>query len=154
MKESTSNRKLEVIPKMEKYIQYMLEVIIKIPRTEKYSIGTEYKTSMYETIKCILVEIRTYAFYAFYAIRKRDNMNAVFLIGKLIKDVEYKFMLERNKTAKAILYLKLLDKTEIKVVGYNEIADFCLRNLEIKDIVIIYGKIEENIVKIIDIEKC
>ena len=106
------------------------------------------------SIKCILVEIRTYAFYAFYDIRKRDNMNAVFLIGKLIKDVEYKFMLERNKSAKAILYLKLLDKTEIKVAGYNEIADFCLRNLEIKDIVIIYGKIEENIVKIIDIEKC
>ena len=54
MKENTSNRKLEVIPKMEKYIQYMLEVIIKIPRTEKYSIGTEYKTSMYETIKYIM----------------------------------------------------------------------------------------------------
>ena len=54
MKENTSNRKLEVIPKMEKYIQYMLEIIIKIPRTEKYSIGTEYKTSMYETIKYIM----------------------------------------------------------------------------------------------------
>ena len=52
-------------------------------------------------------------------------MNVVLLIGKLIKDVEYKFMLERNKSAKAILYLKLLDKTEIKVAGYNEIADFC-----------------------------
>ncbi len=54
MKENTSNRKLEVIPKMEKYIQYMLEIIIKIPRTEKYSIGTEYKTSMYETMKYIM----------------------------------------------------------------------------------------------------
>ena len=106
------------------------------------------------SIKCILVEIRTYVFYAFYDIRKRDNMNAVFLIGKLIKDVEYKFMLERNKSAKAILYLKLIDKTEIKVAGHNEIADFCLRNLEIKDIVIIYGQIKENIVQIIDIEKC
>ena len=53
------------------------------------------------------VEIRTYAFYVFYDIRKRDNTNVVFLIGKLIKDI-----------------------------------------------VIIYGKIEENIVKIIDIEKC
>ena len=39
---------------MEKYIQYMLEIIIKIPRTEKYSIGTEYKTSMYETMKYIM----------------------------------------------------------------------------------------------------
>ena len=81
-------------------------------------------------------------------------MNVVFLIGELIKGIEYKFMLEKNKTAKAILNLKLLDKTEIKVEGYNEIADFCLINLKIKDIVLIYGKIEENIVKIIDIEKC
>ena len=54
MKENTSNRKSEVIPKMEKYIQYMLEIIIKIPRTEKYSIGTEYKTSMYETMKYMM----------------------------------------------------------------------------------------------------
>ena len=81
-------------------------------------------------------------------------MNVVFLIGELIKEIEYKFMLEKNKTAKASLNLKLLDKTEIKVEGYNEIADFCLRNLKIKDIALIYGKIEENIVKIIDIEKC
>ena len=81
-------------------------------------------------------------------------MNVVFLIGELIKEIEYKFMLEKNKTAKAILNLKLLDKTEIKVEAYNEIADFCLRNLKIKDIALIYGKIEENIVKIIDIEKC
>ena len=54
MKENTSNRKLEVIPKMEKYIQYMLEVIIKIPRTEKFSIGTEYKISMYETLRYVM----------------------------------------------------------------------------------------------------
>ena len=54
MRENTSNRKLEVIPKMEKYIQYMLEIIIKIPRTEKFSIGTEYKTSMYETMKYMM----------------------------------------------------------------------------------------------------
>ena len=67
MKENTSNRKLEVIPKMEKYIQYMLEIIIKIPRTEKYSIGTEYKTSMYETMKYIMylnkIEESKYLYY-------------------------------------------------------------------------------------------
>ena len=33
-------------------------------------------------------------------------MNVVFLIGELIKEIEYKFMLEKNKTAKAILNLK------------------------------------------------
>ena len=44
------NESLILIPKIEKYIEYMLEVILKIPRTEKYNIGNEYKKSMYETM--------------------------------------------------------------------------------------------------------
>lgn len=48
------NNKLIIIPKMEKYIEYMLTILIKIPRTEKFSIGTEIKTSMYEMLKHIL----------------------------------------------------------------------------------------------------
>ena len=32
----------------------MLEVIIKIPRTEKYSMGTEYKNSMYKMLEEIM----------------------------------------------------------------------------------------------------
>lgn len=46
---------LTLIPKSERYIEYMLEVILKIPRTEKFSIGTEVKTSMYEMMKNILL---------------------------------------------------------------------------------------------------
>ena len=49
-----NNKKLELIPKLEKYIQYMLEVILKLPRTEKFSIGNEYKTSMYKTISYVM----------------------------------------------------------------------------------------------------
>ncbi len=47
--------KLILIPKVEKYIDYMLQVIFKIPRTEKFSIGTEYKRSMYEMVENILI---------------------------------------------------------------------------------------------------
>ena len=46
--------KLLLIPKAEQYIQYMIEVIIKLPRTEKFNIGTEYKTSMYNMLRKIL----------------------------------------------------------------------------------------------------
>ena len=42
------NNELILIPKTEKYIQYMIEVIMKLPRTEKYGIGTEYKQSMFK----------------------------------------------------------------------------------------------------------
>lgn len=35
------NNRLIIIPKIEKYIEYMLTILIKLPRTEKFSIGTE-----------------------------------------------------------------------------------------------------------------
>ncbi len=38
---------LILIPKIESYIKYMLNVILKLPRTEKFNIGNEYKVSMY-----------------------------------------------------------------------------------------------------------
>lgn len=42
---------LSLIPKVEQYVEYMLNVIIKLPRTEKFSIGNEYKISMYKLIE-------------------------------------------------------------------------------------------------------
>lgn len=45
---------LNLIPKYQEYMQYMIEIIIKLPRTEKFSIGNEYKLSMYETLENIL----------------------------------------------------------------------------------------------------
>lgn len=42
---------LSLIPKVEQYVEYMLNVIIKLPRIEKFSIGNEYKTSMYKLIE-------------------------------------------------------------------------------------------------------
>ena len=42
-----SNNELIIIPKVEKYIEYILTIVIKLPRTEKFSIGTEIKTSVY-----------------------------------------------------------------------------------------------------------
>ena len=47
--------KLKLIPKAELYIEYMLAVILKLPRTEKFSIGTEYKASMYQMLLNIMM---------------------------------------------------------------------------------------------------
>ena len=61
------NKKLQLIPKAELYIQYMQELILKLPRTEKFSIGTEYKTIMYEMLRNILyvnkIEERSRMYY-------------------------------------------------------------------------------------------
>ena len=47
--------KLKLIPKVEKYMEYVLGIIIKLPRTEKFSIGTEYKSSMYKMLSNIML---------------------------------------------------------------------------------------------------
>lgn len=43
--------KLKIIPKEEKYIEYILQIILKLPRTEKFNIGNEYKISMYHMLR-------------------------------------------------------------------------------------------------------
>lgn len=48
---SEIKKELVLIPKTEKYIQYML----KLPRTEKFNIGNEYKLSMYKMLENILM---------------------------------------------------------------------------------------------------
>ena len=47
--------KLILIPKAEKYIEYMLQIIFKLPRTEKFSIGTEFKLSLYQMMRNIMM---------------------------------------------------------------------------------------------------
>ena len=58
MEKKTNN--LVIIPKIEKYIEYMPTILLKLPRTEKFSIGTEIKTSMYEMLKNILLDTGTF----------------------------------------------------------------------------------------------
>lgn len=39
---------LKIIPLYELYMEYMIEIIMKLPRTEKFSIGNEFKNVMYD----------------------------------------------------------------------------------------------------------
>ena len=50
----SNKEELILIPKYEKYMQYMIKVIIKLPRTEKFNIGNEFKTIMYKMLENIL----------------------------------------------------------------------------------------------------
>lgn len=42
---------LILIPKVEQYIEYVLNMLVKLPRIEKFSIGNEYKLSMYKMLE-------------------------------------------------------------------------------------------------------
>ena len=45
---------LKLIPIYELYMEYMIQLIIKLPRTEKFSIGNDFKQAMYSTLEDIL----------------------------------------------------------------------------------------------------
>ena len=53
--QEVKNKELALIPKYEDYMEYMLEVVlVQLPRIEKFSIGTEFKSVMYDTFRDIM----------------------------------------------------------------------------------------------------
>ena len=54
MVKKEEENKLLLIPKSEKYEEYIIDLIIKLSRTEKFSIGNEYKSSLYKMLEKIM----------------------------------------------------------------------------------------------------
>ncbi len=54
MAKKEEENKLLLIPKSEIYMQYIIELVMKLPRTEKFSIGNEYKLSLYKMLENIM----------------------------------------------------------------------------------------------------
>ena len=48
------DNELKLIPIYEQYMEYMIQLFIKLPRTEKFSIGTDYKQIMYSCLEDIM----------------------------------------------------------------------------------------------------
>ena len=82
---------LILIPKVEKYIEYMINIIIKLPRTEKFNIGNEYKLSMYGILK-----------NAIYINKVGNNKEIENILGYLNK-IDAELVLER-------IYLRIMLK--------------------------------------------
>lgn len=72
-------------------------------------------------------------------------MNEVFLIGKLIENVKFDFIIY-SKKYKSIARMKIetLDKQYIKIIVYNSLADFVFSKLKKLDYVFINGFLCEN----------
>lgn len=77
-------------------------------------------------------------------------MNICFVIGKIISDMQFDFIIEGKSIGKNIsivrFKLELLDKekTIINVIAYGEIAEKHFRKLIKSDIVSIYGVLNSN----------
>ena len=75
-------------------------------------------------------------------------MNEVFLIGKIISNIEFKFIINSKNKAIACFEIETADKQIVKVQAYNEIADFAYSKLNTNDKVFINGYIEDNVVNV------
>lgn len=74
---------LKIIPLYELYMEYMIQLIIKLPRTEKFSIGTEFKNLMYETFRNIMY------------IEKVESKNRLYYLNKIDADLNVQRVLLR-----------------------------------------------------------
>ena len=68
-------------------------------------------------------------------------MNEVFLIGKVITEVEFKFIINAKNISIAKFNIETTDKQIIKVEAYNEQADSVFKSLRKEDNIIINGYI-------------
>ena len=68
-------------------------------------------------------------------------MNEVFLIGKVVDDVKFDFIINSKKISIANFTIETLDEQKIYIRCYDKLADFSYRNLSNGDVVFIYGQI-------------
>lgn len=80
-------------------------------------------------------------------------MNEYFGIGKVIRKESFKFILNKNHKSRIAMTIKLIDTNEVRIVAYDEKADYVLRNIFERDMILIQGKLKsENSTLIIEIK--
>lgn len=75
-------------------------------------------------------------------------MNEVFLMGKIITEIKFDFLLNNKKKSIARFYIETFDKKKIKIIGYDGVADYCYRKLYKELLVFIYGTLNTDAVKV------
>lgn len=86
VKKEEREQKLILIPKAEKYIEYILQIVFKLPRVEKFSIGTEYKQSIYQMLRDILMITKIEKKEIMYYLNKIDaNLNTQRIYLRIMK---------------------------------------------------------------------
>lgn len=78
-------------------------------------------------------------------------MNVIFVQGKIIDEIEFKFIINNKNNSIALFKLKLLNKSIVKVKAYNELADYCYSKLNKGDIIFVEGYFNSDMEIIIEI---
>lgn len=71
-------------------------------------------------------------------------MNKCILIGKILSDINFKFLYNEKHISISTIKIELCDKTQIDVYGIDLMADYMYRELNKGNVVIVYGCIRQN----------
>lgn len=80
-------------------------------------------------------------------------MNICFIYGKIISEIDFKFIINNKNVSVVRFYIRLSNNSIIRVKAYNRLADYCYRNVIKEDKVYIYGRMERDEVIIKEIQK-
>ena len=78
-------------------------------------------------------------------------MNLCFIIGKIVSEIEFKFIINSKNISIAYFKIELLNKSIVQVKAYNELADYCYSKLQKYDVCAIQGYINSEMK--IEVEK-
>ena len=71
-------------------------------------------------------------------------MNLCILMGKIISEIEFRFIINSKNKSIVEFEIKTLDNNIVKIYSYNDIADYCYRKLSKNDSILIEGIISQN----------
>ena len=118
--ESIENKQLILIPKIEDYIEYMINVILKLPRTEKFNIGNEYKLSLYKMMYAVL--------YINKINRKKQVLEGIELLNKIDTELNCQRIYLRIMRKQKWIDIKNLDVSMSKIYEIGKIIGGLIKN--------------------------
>lgn len=68
-------------------------------------------------------------------------MNLCFLMGKIISNIDFQFMLGSKKISIVQFLLVINEKCIVTVKAYDELADWCYQNLVKNDCIALQGEL-------------
>ena len=105
--------------------------------TEKFSIGTEYKSSMYQMLRDIMMVNKIEKNKVMYYLNKIDsNLNTQRIYLRIMKENKW---IDKHKFQVAI---EIYEIGKIIIKSHNKIADKCYNKLNKNNIVAIEGEID------------
>ena len=112
-RKNVENKQLILIPKIEDYIEYMLNVIVKLPRIEKFNIGNEYKVSLYRMMYNTL--------YLNKINRKKQTLEGIELLNKIDTELNCQRIYLRIMKKQKWIDIKKFDVSMSKIYEIGKI---------------------------------